>query len=677
MSDLGDEADAPIIVPPPGQILRRAARTKIRKPGLPGDGGGHRFGSTRRGAPMRTSTAPVEPRTSSDISSSDHGDSAESSTANHRRRTFSDEGFNQRPDSFSEEASIFDAYAREDEDEEEVPAPILVTTPPEEIELPVQPQVTSEIQPSLLEALGPVIHHPQPQRLLTPQPSSDNQGPSRTPSPPDTTPPPSVEAPGPPQPPLAFLSSPPSPPTHQQRKEKDKKSLFKWGGDKGGKKNAKEKERESRERAEKEKESGFFGSLFGGGSKKKQEQEYPPPLQSGASARETAQALLGASKSSKAYVPPTSPALSAGIGPNSYARYPIHVERAIYRLSHIKLANPRRPLYEQVLISNLMFWYLGVINKAQTPASPPNGQPSVGAQVPVGAEQASENEQAEQERKEREQVEQRERAEMERLERERLEKEREIELKKKESGRRGSLTKTPAPGSPGAGRRAEMPVKGPQYEMQHRVMEQEYGGYNGQSQQGIAMGRSASSPVGNGNGQQYSRNQPQPQSSQFHNTPPKLVQSQPQQPSDNFYYSSDSNQNQARLPPGAMPPLDQSSWQQSSGPHKHSSPSPPSSPHRSLSPPNQGQQPNAIRYNPNNSQENLVLGGANRTPGRSLSATATPSPSPPVNGKIRKGTSAHAVAPSQGRRPRTSEGATGNGEEEDMPLAMWQQQRRR
>ncbi|CAJ0909285.1 17838_t:CDS:2, partial [Entrophospora sp. SA101] len=39
--------------------------------------------------------------------------------------------------------------------------------------------------------------------------------------------------------------------------------------------------------------------------------------------------------------------------------------RAIYRLSHIKLANPRRPLHEQVLISNMMFWYLSLINKQQ------------------------------------------------------------------------------------------------------------------------------------------------------------------------------------------------------------------------------------------------------------------------------------------------------------------------
>ncbi|KAF9353987.1 40S ribosomal protein S4 [Mortierella sp. NVP85] len=50
---------------------------------------------------------------------------------------------------------------------------------------------------------------------------------------------------------------------------------------------------------------------------------------------------------------------------SNYNRFPIHVERAIYRLSHVKLANPRRPLQEQVLISNMMFWYLGVIQQQQ------------------------------------------------------------------------------------------------------------------------------------------------------------------------------------------------------------------------------------------------------------------------------------------------------------------------
>ncbi|KAG1453898.1 hypothetical protein G6F56_007453 [Rhizopus delemar] len=63
-------------------------------------------------------------------------------------------------------------------------------------------------------------------------------------------------------------------------------------------------------------------------------------------------------------------------------RLPIHVERAIYRLSHMKLAEPRRPLRQQVMISNLMFWYLSIqqnilvqINDMEPNSIPPMQQP--------------------------------------------------------------------------------------------------------------------------------------------------------------------------------------------------------------------------------------------------------------------------------------------------------------
>ncbi|KAF9005956.1 hypothetical protein BDQ17DRAFT_1239689 [Cyathus striatus] len=699
MPEMGDEADAPIIVPPPGQILRRAARTKIRKPGLPGDGGGHRFGSTRRGTTAKQHTAPstTTHRSSGELSSSDHGE-LDMSPGNIRRKTFSDEGFigNGRPDSYSEETSIYDAYAR-DEEEEHMP-PMVITTPAiEEIHSEPQPlpSLSTEVQPSLLEALGPVIHQPQPQRLLTPQSSTEFQHPSRTPSP--------QEPPSPIQPPVPTLPSINAPassseapdasyaipashaisPTlqpHSAKKDKDKKGIFKWGSDKSSKKSSKEKDRENRERVEKEKDSGFFGSLFGG--KKKQDVEYPPPLGAhGPNAgREAAQALLGQSKSSKSYVPPSSPGLAPG--PNPYARYPIHVERAIYRLSHIKLANPRRPLYEQVLISNLMFWYLGVINKSQS-TSPPAGQNTTGI-ASNKAQSPAEMAEAEQEQKENEQ---KEKAEKERLECEKLEneqKEREIEMKKKETGRRGSLTKIPAGGQPGGGRRAEMAVKGPQYEMQHRVMEQEYGNYG---QQGVGMGRPLQSPVGAPNGpggQQYHRMHPQQQQQpmpQYPNNPSKLVQPQPQQSvSGQYYYQPDSQQQ--RLPPGAMAPMDQSWMSQQVGQPVHHKPGSlgpggqisPSAPRPSRSPPNGQSHPMNLYIN--SSQESLS--GTGNRPGRSLSATAVASPNPTVNGNIRKGKSAHAVTPGYGQRPRTSEGhQTAPGEEEDVPLAVWQQQRRK
>ncbi|KAF5101554.1 hypothetical protein D0Z00_000829 [Geotrichum galactomycetum] len=44
-------------------------------------------------------------------------------------------------------------------------------------------------------------------------------------------------------------------------------------------------------------------------------------------------------------------------------RYEPHIERAIYRLSHLKLGNARRPLAQQVLLSNFMYAYLNLINQ--------------------------------------------------------------------------------------------------------------------------------------------------------------------------------------------------------------------------------------------------------------------------------------------------------------------------
>ncbi|CDO69796.1 hypothetical protein BN946_scf184766.g41 [Trametes cinnabarina] len=303
-----------------------------------------------------------------------------------------------RPESYSVEAAIYDAYVQEESEEDhsvtEHPgisrSPEPVTELSDGIPQILQPEPEPEPAPVLSPEPAPVmpaLQHPQPQRALAPPSPSEIPIPQRTPSPstPDlTTSPSTSESVHQSRPPLQSgpIYHPPSPSPSERsersehhRREKDKKGLFgKWGGDKSSKKKDKE-HREREKEKEKEKEGGFFGSLFG--SKKKHE-EPQPPVQS-AAGREAAVALLGASKSSKNYVPPPSPQMGM------YARYPIHVERAIYRLSHIKLANPRRPLYEQVLISNLMFWYLGVINKTQNQGqgqgqgqapAPANGAPA-------------------------------------------------------------------------------------------------------------------------------------------------------------------------------------------------------------------------------------------------------------------------------------------------------------
>ncbi|KAI1764952.1 hypothetical protein GGR53DRAFT_288269 [Hypoxylon sp. FL1150] len=58
----------------------------------------------------------------------------------------------------------------------------------------------------------------------------------------------------------------------------------------------------------------------------------------------------------------------------NWTRFPILEERAIYRMAHIKLANPRRALYSQVLLSNFMYSYLAKVQamhpQIQVPQSP-------------------------------------------------------------------------------------------------------------------------------------------------------------------------------------------------------------------------------------------------------------------------------------------------------------------
>lgn len=136
-----------------------------------------------------------------------------------------------------------------------------------------------------------------------------------------------------------------------------------------------EREREREKEREKEKDSSsFLGALFG--SKKKAQDDGPQGNYNRNNSHIQAGSLLdrahGGGKG----------------GAVNYYRYPIHVERAVYRLSHIKLANPRRPLYEQVLISNLMFWYLSIINRPQQPP-PPQQQPTQSPPPPSNQPEAT------------------------------------------------------------------------------------------------------------------------------------------------------------------------------------------------------------------------------------------------------------------------------------------------
>ena len=704
MPDPGEDADAPIIVPRPGQILRRAARTKIRKAGQTGEGA-HRFNATRRGAgaAKRDTPPPVpDPRSSSDFSASDHSD-VESPR---RLRILSNESLDDaprlvRPESYSAEAFIFDAYTNDEANEDQ----IKILSPPSKLQSlprrslspppPLPSMVPHEPLPPVPSAALPPLEHPSPQHATSLVTPTAVEPPSRSPSPiqPDLVSSHTRPEPRPIQtaPSQSSTSSGPELLRREKEKEKDKKGLFKWGGsEKKGK-----KEKEQREK------DGFFGSLFG--SKKKQEESTAPAgLGHGQSGRDAAVALLGASKSSRGYVPPPSPQPT---GVNNYSRYPIHVERAIYRLSHIKLANPRRALYEQVLISNLMFWYLGVINKTQTqtqtqqqqqqqqPASPrPVHADQIPTEIGVGGLSAAKDQEDDEQHTGADKEHEAESLLAAPQAQAQVPTVQPQQQQQQQHNRRGSLTKAVPAGS--GARRAEQPVRGPQYDMQHRAMEQEYGaafsgGGTRQQQQvsglpaGAGFGGAGPAPMQMSMSMSMSvAKQGFPSSS----TPDSNSNNDQQQPPRRAVSPSPSSRRSRSPPP---PPL-------------HTSPSSTSASsahHPRAAPPRSSSSPPPIRYVPppssqagNATPPGLPTSEA-RPPARSHSATAatTAVASPPA-GRVpgRKAQSVHALPPPGARRavPRVGgtqdgqvqvkrSGSVQGGEEEDVPLAVWQQQARR
>ncbi|KAI0169343.1 hypothetical protein GGR52DRAFT_581492 [Hypoxylon sp. FL1284] len=119
------------------------------------------------------------------------------------------------------------------------------------------------------------------------------------------------------------------------------------------------KKESSRKSGEQKKEKdGLFASFFGS-SKRKSDRE---------SGSKKHQAQRSLSPEPAPYRP-----MRADVDYN-WTRFPILEERAIYRMAHIKLANPRRALYSQVLLSNFMYSYLAKVQamhpQIQVPQSP-------------------------------------------------------------------------------------------------------------------------------------------------------------------------------------------------------------------------------------------------------------------------------------------------------------------
>ncbi|KAL9032737.1 MAG: hypothetical protein Q9214_007836 [Letrouitia sp. 1 TL-2023] len=133
--------------------------------------------------------------------------------------------------------------------------------------------------------------------------------------------------------------------------------------DRGDIKLEEERKKESSRKAagvdgKKEKDSGLFSSLFGGG-KKKGHQEAP-----------------GKKHFSRNLSPEPPPRMLKPDIDYHWTRFSILEERAIYRMAHIKLANPRRPLHSQVLLSNFMYSYLDKVQQMHPPGQGPGPKPT-------------------------------------------------------------------------------------------------------------------------------------------------------------------------------------------------------------------------------------------------------------------------------------------------------------
>ncbi|KAI4721382.1 hypothetical protein E4T48_02295 [Aureobasidium sp. EXF-10727] len=108
----------------------------------------------------------------------------------------------------------------------------------------------------------------------------------------------------------------------------------------------------------KDKDSGILSAIFGGGKRSKEHK----------------QQSQAPKESLRAPSPEPLPRILRPDIDYNWTRFSILEERAIYRMAHMKLANPRRPLHSQVLLSNFMYSYLAKVQMYHPQSSVPIAQ---------------------------------------------------------------------------------------------------------------------------------------------------------------------------------------------------------------------------------------------------------------------------------------------------------------
>ncbi|KAI4748242.1 hypothetical protein E4T50_01486 [Aureobasidium sp. EXF-12298] len=130
----------------------------------------------------------------------------------------------------------------------------------------------------------------------------------------------------------------------------------------------------------KDKDSGILSAIFGGGKRsKEQKHQHQAPKES-----------------LRAPSPDPVPRILRPDIDYNWTRFSILEERAIYRMAHMKLANPRRPLHSQVLLSNFMYSYLAKVQMYHPQSQAPVAQKTAQARQQQQMQQQQQSQQQQQ-----------------------------------------------------------------------------------------------------------------------------------------------------------------------------------------------------------------------------------------------------------------------------------------